>query len=155
MPEHPDEVGSPAFAAGLQHAWNWFALHAGQRLQCLYFFILATSALVAVFGTALSSGKTGAALGIALGGAAVAVLFNLLDGRSKELVKAGEAAMREFEARIATETGIDAIRLVDRVETTRISRSASLSKAVKLFHGVAVVLWIGAAAVAWLRLFPG
>jgi len=121
-------------AEGLEHARNWFSLHAGHRLQCVNFFILATAALVAGFGTVLAAGRFGTAFVIGLVGATVTIVFNLMERRTKELVKAGEAAMKEFEARLSQTTGISAIALVDRVEKTRISRGASYSKAINMLQ---------------------
>jgi hypothetical protein len=69
----------------------------------------------------------------------VTIVFNLMERRTKELVKAGDAAMKEFEACLSQTTGISALALVDRVEKTRISRGASYSKAINMLHGVALL----------------
>jgi hypothetical protein len=33
----------------LDHAWNWFNLHAGQRMQTFNFFLIATAFLIAAY----------------------------------------------------------------------------------------------------------
>lgn len=139
----------------LDHAWNWFSLHAGQRLQCVYFFVLASAALVAGFASTLTANKQGTAFVITLVGTFISIVFNLLERRTKELVKAGEAAMREFERRLTAKTGVAELMLVERVEETKITRAASYSKAINAIHEVAVVAWIGAAVYVWRLMYPG
>ena len=155
MPE-PDRPNTDPelFSVGLEHAWNWFSLHAGQRLQCVHFFILATAAVVAGFATVLTAGKLGTAFVIGLTGAAISIVFNLLERRTKELVKAGEAALREFEQRLAEITGISTMSPVDRVELTAISRSASYSKAINMLHAVPLLAWIGGCFYVWSLMYP-
>jgi hypothetical protein len=38
-PSDPDEIAKQA----REHAWNWFALHATQRMQAFNFFVVATA----------------------------------------------------------------------------------------------------------------
>jgi len=45
-PSDPDEIAKQA----REHAWNWFALHATQRLQAFNFFVVATAFLIAAYG---------------------------------------------------------------------------------------------------------
>ena len=42
-PSDPDEIAKQA----REHAWNWFALHATQRMQAFNFFVVATAFLIA------------------------------------------------------------------------------------------------------------
>src|SRR5690242_12856445 len=91
-----DERRRLAGEAALGHAWDWFALHAKQRMQCVHFFLLAMAFLVAAFVTAVKDHHV-VAVGIALLGLAVTDWFRRLEIRTKELVKAGEDAMEVLE----------------------------------------------------------
>jgi len=144
-------MGSASEKEALDHAWNWFALHANQRLQCLHFFVLISAALAAGAASAFSQGKFGIALIIAAVGVGAAVSFNALERRVRELVKAGEDAMREFQRRLAEETGVPQLQLVAEVDATRVSRTGSYSKAINGMHGLAIAAWfvVGSVAFWW------
>jgi len=49
MPSDPDEIAKQA----REHAWNWFALHATQRMQAFIFFVVATAFLIAAYASIL------------------------------------------------------------------------------------------------------
>ncbi|MBI4635825.1 MAG: hypothetical protein HY727_05695 [Candidatus Rokubacteria bacterium] len=88
----------------LGHAWDWFAMHAGQRMQSFNFFLVATAFLVAGYATVLKDHR-GVAAAIALLGAWLSVWFNRLEKRTKQLVKAGEAALEPSQQRLANLAG--------------------------------------------------
>ncbi len=44
------------------HAWNWFSLHAGQRMQSFNFFLIATAFLFAAYGSTLDKDPRVAAM---------------------------------------------------------------------------------------------
>ena len=46
-------MSADAEQAALEHAWQWFALHARQRMQCVNFFLVAVAFLAAAFVTGL------------------------------------------------------------------------------------------------------
>jgi hypothetical protein len=102
----------------MNHAWNWFALHAGQRMQMVNFFLLAVAFLVTGYVAALTKDLHAGAVGIGLLGAWIALSFHRLELRTKELVKAGEAAMKDFERRLAEKSGVQELEIVKRVEKT-------------------------------------
>jgi len=97
------------------HAWDWFALHANQRMQAFNFFLVATGFLVAAYASALPK-LPPVACGVALLGSWVTFWFSRLDARSRELVKAGEVALSECESQLAESTGSSAFRIVAAVE---------------------------------------
>ena len=101
----------------LDHAWGWFSMHAAQRMQVVGFFFVGVAFLTSAYTFALNADRPEASAVIAVAGALVAFLFRRLDIRTRELVKAGEAAMRESEKRLKNVTGIAEIELVDAVET--------------------------------------
>jgi hypothetical protein len=53
----PDDIAKQA----REHAWNWFALHATQRMQAFNFFVVATAFLIAAYASILekASGRGG------------------------------------------------------------------------------------------------
>jgi hypothetical protein len=48
-PPDPVEIAKQA----REHAWNWFALHATQRMQAFNFFVVATAFLIAAYASLL------------------------------------------------------------------------------------------------------
>ena len=121
------ETDDDHFAAAVDHAWNWFALHSGQRMQFVNFLIVALSLTMAAYATAMSQDKKVVAGAIAVGGLVLSGLFQRLDVRTRELVQACEPAMKEIEARLSRQSGIsvDFVRAVEkpakRLTTYRVS----------------------------------
>ena len=76
-PSDPDEIAKQA----REHAWNWFALHATQRMQAFNFFVVATAFLIAAYASILEK-HPGAAAVLAAVGAWLTLWFNRLDARS-------------------------------------------------------------------------
>ena len=83
-----------------QQAWNYFALHAQQRLTTVNFYLVVattlTAAAVASFGE--NFGFPGLRLPTGLLLSLLSFVFWRLDFRNRELIKAAEAALRSFEA---------------------------------------------------------
>lgn len=131
--------------AALDHAWAWFALHAGERMQCVNFFFVAVAFLAAGYVTALTRGHPGVSVGIGLLGAWLAIWFYGLDGRTRDLVDAGEAAMEPLQQRLAQEVGSEALELVKRVKH---AKGVSYGTVLKVLHGTAVVAFLGGAVYA-------
>jgi len=105
----------------LNHAWSWFELHCGQRMQWINFFLASSAFLVAGYATAASTSRYNVAGPIAGAGLAVSVIFNLLDLRTRELIRAAEHVIDEIESHL--EAGVGAsIRLV--LLTSKGSRKA-------------------------------
>lgn len=138
--------------AALDHAWGWFSLHAGQRMQGVNFFLIASAFLVSAFGTAVTSRVYVVAIGVGLLGSWVSWWFNRLDRRANELVKAGEAPMRVLQRRLAEATGISELAILDLVNEPR-ERWTSYSKVIDVLHGTTFCAFAGAAIYAlvlWL-----
>jgi hypothetical protein len=95
-PPDPSDIAKQA----REHAWDWFALHAAQRMQTFNFFLVATAFLIAGYASLLEKHRW-AAFGVALLGAWLAFWFNRLDTRSRQLVKAGERALAVLQAQLA------------------------------------------------------
>ena len=84
--------------ASLQsYAWNWFELHAGQRLQLVNFWLVAVAFLAAAFVQAKASHLTAIAFGVSVTGAVSSLAFMRLDVRTRQLVQVAENALSVFE----------------------------------------------------------
>jgi hypothetical protein len=99
-----DPGGSPL----RQYAWNWFALHAGQRLQMVNFWLVAVAFLATAFVQARASHLTAIAVGVSLTGAVASLAFMRLDVRTRQLVRVAEDALMSIE-RDQTAAGADRV----------------------------------------------
>lgn len=106
------------------YAWNWFALHAGQRLQLVNFWLVAVAFLATAFVQARTSHLLPVALGVSITGAVASLAFNRLDNRTRQLVHLGENALLSIEARQAADPQdqADATALVTRSRLAERSR---------------------------------
>lgn len=91
-----------------QYAWNWFALHAGQRLQMVNFWLVAVAFLAAAFVQARASHLTAIAVGVSLTGGVASMAFMRLDVRTRQLVRVAEDALMSIE-RDQTAAGADRV----------------------------------------------
>ena len=101
-----------ARAEALDHAWDWFSLHATQRLQSINFFLVAIAFLSAAFVTAAKEKMNVLAGGIAVTGACVSFFFYRMDRRIRSLLHAAEYAMEPLEGQLAKQLKIDALSIV-------------------------------------------
>src|SRR5690348_9794644 len=100
---------------GLAHAWDWFAFHAKQRTENLNFFLVASAFLLSAYGYAIEKRpEVSFLLGIV--GMLICVVFFGLERRNRQLVKAGEDALRPLEASLAQATNIPEMNIVANVE---------------------------------------
>jgi hypothetical protein len=103
------------------YAWNWFALHAGQRLQLVNFWLVAVAFLASAFVQAQLSHLSAIALGVSITGAVASLAFIRLDVRTRQLVRVAEDALERLEAnRVAG--GLDEV-----TELVKLSRQAQRS----------------------------
>jgi hypothetical protein len=138
-----------AFKNGGDHAWNWFALHAGQRMQTFNFFLVATGFLVAAYGSLLDEHRGGAIV-VALLEAWLAMWFSRLDARTRQLVKAAERALAVSEALLAKTSSTPEFRIVEAVEQPEPGAS-SYGSVIKTVQWT--IFWVslgGAGYAAWL-----
>ena len=84
-----------------QQAWNYFALHAQQRLTTVNFYLVVattlTAAAVASFGENFAFPGLRLPTGLLL--SLLSFAFWRLDFRNRELIKAAETALRSLECR--------------------------------------------------------
>ena len=86
------------------HVWQYFTVHAGQRMSMLNLFMLLTGLIAAGLGACVQGQGTLRLLGgiLELFLALTAFLFWKLDARTAFLVKHAEKAMVRLEARFTT-----------------------------------------------------
>ncbi len=111
MPHDQDEIVKHA----RDHAWDWFALHAGQRMQSFNYFIVAVAFLTGGYASLLEK-RPWIAVGTALMGAWIAVWFNRLDRRTRQLISAGESALGVAQARLAERAEIPEVKILECVK---------------------------------------
>ena len=144
-PPNPNDITKQA----REYAWNWFALHAAQRMQTFNFFLVATAFLAAGYASLLYKHRV-AAFGVALLGAWLAVWFNRLDSRSRQLVKAGERALVALEAQLSAAAGIADLKIVQTVERPEPGTS-SYRRVIKVIQWTLfAVFLLGAVYAVWL-----
>lgn len=123
------------------YAWNWFALHAGQRMQLVNFWLIAVAFLGAAYVQAEVARLSVVAAGTAAAGVASSAAFLLLDERTRQLVRLAEEALAELE--VAGDPAIGGIRLVSRSSHRR-SAVHSYRVVIRALHVAVAVLFAGA-----------
>jgi len=110
-----EQAHEHALDKGLDHAWQWFTLHATQRMQAVNFFLVATAFLSTAYVAALRFPA------VATGVSALGILFSLVfyrfEIRIQELVKAGEKALYPAQQKLADLTGMPEFKICETVET--------------------------------------
>ncbi len=116
---------SSADAEAHAYAWNWFALHSGQRMQMVSYWLVAISFLGAAFMQARTANLTAVAVGVCVAGAVSSISFAMLDARTRRLIQVSEEALRKLEQlRVAAGAASEA-RLATAAHEARTFRVAS------------------------------
>jgi hypothetical protein len=106
-----------ALDKGLDHAWQWFTLHASQRMQAVNFFLVATAFLSTAYVGAIRFPAVAA--GVSALGTLFSFVFYRFEIRIQELLKAGEKALYPAQQRLADLTGIQEFKICETVETAK------------------------------------
>lgn len=122
--QHDGSLTADELKQGLDHAWAWFSLHAGQRMQLINFLLLSVGFVVAGYGATLRSSSDTAAGFIAVMGCALSLAFWRLDVRTRELIKAAEQPLDQLQRRLAERLGVPGLALVAMVESPRQGRTS-------------------------------
>lgn len=101
------------------YAWNWFALHAGQRLQLVNFWLVAVAFLAAAYVQSEVSHARPIAAGVALVGVVASIAFQRLDVRTRQLSRIAEDALREIEQEWIAQGASESVSLVQRSHEAR------------------------------------
>ena len=86
------------------HLWNYFALHAQQRMNAFQFFITLETALVGAVLLIIQSKSSESAWYAIAGGmiSLLAFIFWKIDQRTRDLIKNAEISLRELETYLMT-----------------------------------------------------
>ena len=115
-------------------------------MQSFNFFLVATAFLIAAYASLLEKHRI-AAIGVALIGAWLAFWFNLLDARARQLVKAGERALKVSEARLADQANIPDLRILSAVERPA-TWTCSYRRVIGVVQWTTIVVFLLAAVYA-------
>jgi hypothetical protein len=127
---------------------EWYKLHAGQRMQMVGYWLVASGLVAGAYVDALAAGYRAAACALALLGAASAVGFVFLDSRTRTLLSVGEDALDALEARMAVEHDLDAIRIVGIADARRSHRFDSYRSIIWTLESVSALAFVAAAVAA-------
>lgn len=114
-----DDLGNfnKAQEVALEHAWEWFSLHARQRMQSLYYFLIAAAFLFGALTHASNTNNTALALGVSLLGGAISYIFFRLENRVRNLLHRSEDVLKPLEDELAKKTRLPEIKIVSRADS--------------------------------------
>jgi hypothetical protein len=95
----------------------------------------------------LNARQCSVAIGVAVVGVALAVIFLLFEIRIRELLDAGEGALKRLEALLADDCGVTALRIVTSVEQPRIGW-CRYSRIIRAMYVISLLGWLAAAVFA-------
>ena len=101
------------------YAWDWFALHSGQRLQLVNFWLVAVAFLASAYVQSEIDHAHAIAAGVAVIGAIASVAFQRLDVRTRQLTQAAEAVLKELEQEWIAQGASESVALVLRSQEAR------------------------------------
>jgi len=134
----------------LDHAWNWFSLHAAQRMQTFNFFLIATAFLIAAYASLVEKLPL-PALVLALVGAWISFWFTRLDNRTRQLIKTGEKALAICQSSIAKKAGISELEILPAVEKPT-ADAYSYGIIIAVIEWTIATVFLASAAYAAFRL---
>jgi hypothetical protein len=132
------------------YAWNWFALHAGQRLQLVNFWLVAVAFLVSAYVQARSNHMPVIAFGVSVAGIVSSLAFMQLDVRTRQLVRVAENALRHFEAS-GVAAGMDEV--TELVKASHEARRSSFDSYRRIIQGLQLSIactFVFAAVFSWI-----
>ncbi len=138
----------------LDHAWSWYSLHGGQRMQVLNFFLVAVSFFTVGLATLANAHAYLVAGGVALFGALISVEFFLLEKRTDHLVHLGRDAIRALEKELGQSTACDYLELMVGADKSRDRQLRSYKTLVPLIQWTCVVGFAFGAAWAFFQAAP-
>lgn len=133
-------------------AWNWFRVHADQRLELFKTYIVWVVALSAGYVSLIQIKANEAAILVTVVGILLGWVFKKLDQRVSSLLKLGEEALDAEEARLAIATSSESIRLVKRANEIA-TQQWSYRKSFNLIYAATSILFcLGLVWSAWSRV---
>jgi hypothetical protein len=146
----------------LDHAWEWFSLHATQRLQSVYFYLVAIAFLSAAFVTATKDKMYVVASVVAILASSISYFFYRMERRIRSLLHAAEDVIGPLQDRLSQSTGLEAIRIVSRVEDgepgewkySKVFRYLYVTTGAAFVLGLLYVSWAAWSATPEVKNFP-
>jgi hypothetical protein len=126
------------------YAWNWFSIHAGQRLQLVNFWLVAVAFLAAAFVQSEISHERAIAASVALIGACASVAFQRLDARTRQLSQIAEDALLAFEDEWVAQGASNLIALVRRSSEVQASWTDSYRLIIQGLQLLAALVFVAA-----------
>lgn len=126
----------------VDHAWDWFSLHATHRMQAVNFFLIAAAFLFAAYVSAIRYSEAPIAFVIACVGLLFTACFLALEFRIRELLHAGEElALKPAQMKLADLTGIPGFKLCEAIERPK-HRVTSYHKIIVTLYSAAILTFI-------------
>jgi len=143
-----DEYELDGLKLTLDHAWSWFSLHAGQRLQMVNYFFVASAFITAGYANTLSGHRHVLAGFIGIAGVVISLAFERLERRTRELVRIAEPALTQIEARLSEITKITCLNFVERIELPA-EKATSYGFVIRVLTCVAALAFTAASLYAF------
>ena len=118
MPAASDDQ-SGLLDTSLTHARSWVELHTSQRQNLLNFYLVAVAFLFNAYVSALNAHHWLLAALISSVGWGTSIAFVLMDLRNRDLTRAGEAALKAIEERLAEIFQLPSMRISQSIEKPR------------------------------------
>jgi hypothetical protein len=142
-------IGDPAYRAALDHAWAWFTVHASQRLQLVNFWIVSVAFLTTALVTTMTTKNWGIGCLVALAGALITLCFHGLERRTRQLVRAGEAALRKFQLDLAMQASVPEMEMLSAADKP--GRLGSYGDVIRVMHWSVFTAFLTAAIFALIK----
>jgi len=110
------EFKQEAKKEAIKHAWDFFTIHATQRMQSVNFFLVAEAFLFAAFVNAINENRNAVGMGIAVLGTTICYLFYRFERRIRSLIHAAEDALKPLERNLAEQSGVDSLEIFRSVD---------------------------------------
>jgi hypothetical protein len=116
-------------STALGHAWAWYEMGMGHRLQVANIFMLVVAGNVAAYIAALQAHVDIVAGGVGLAATVLVVLFALMSRRARERVNIAATSLQAIENRIARILDLDELRTIERINSSRSSWRTTAARA--------------------------
>jgi hypothetical protein len=141
-----DEVELTSMALG--HAWAWYSMGMGHRLQMASMFMLVVAGYIAAYIAALQAHVDIVAGGLGIAATATVTVFTVLSGRARERVRIASASLKAIEDRIAQALDLDELRMVERIDSSRPAWRTTAVRA-NVMYGVIALAFLTASGYAF------
>ncbi|MDO0978136.1 hypothetical protein [Mycolicibacterium frederiksbergense] len=127
----------------LGHAWDWFSLHAAQRMQMINFYVLSIAFVTAAYVASIANNRPEVAVGTAIICLVFSAIFWRLEVRTRELVRIARNALFKVQGELAALTGFDTINMAVAAETSVSNTGSYATLITRLYAAVGAVYLIG------------